>query len=427
MNRMPASFTKPQRLQPTITVLLIDDAEADWVTYTRYLQSDPNYQYAILNVDTLQAGMVLWQSQSPDVVLLDVNLPDGDGFKFLEFLQVNWAKGEFHAKVPVIVLTGQGNERVAVRAMKLGAMDYLNKADITASSLRKSVLAVIEYQALARQLTRSQQQKEWLSEIALRIRQSLDLSQILQSAVDGLRQLLACDRAIIYQFQADWSGWVVVESVCTDELSILNRTIADPCLASQWHEPYRQGRISTVNDREDGSLQSCYAELLSSLQVRANLVVPILQDELLWGLLIAHECYSPRCWESSDIHWVQQLATQVSIAIQQATAYTQLQIELRERQQAEAQLQQLNQELEDRVAQRTVALQQSEARLQEAQEIACLGDWELDISTTKITWSPAIFRIFGFDPNQPEPTYEESLLLFTEPIVIVLRPLFNKP
>lgn len=342
-------------------ILLIDPVETDCVTYTRYLQSDPEHPYQICRADTLAAGLALWRSQSPTVVLLEVNLPDGDGLAFLETLQFGGAWGGCHAKVPVIVLTRQGNERVAVRAMKLGAMDYLNKDDITPGSLRKTVLAAIEYQALAHQLLRSQQQKEMLSDIALRIRQSLDLSHILQAAVGGLRQLLNCDRAMIYQFHPDWSGWVAVESVRTDELSILNREIWDPCFASQWHEAYRQGRTSYVNDTEASSLQPCYARLLASIQVRANLVTPILQDEHLWGLLIAHECHQPRDWEAAEIRWVQQLATQVSIAIQQATAYAQLQVELRERQTAEAHLHQLNQDLEDRVAQRTAAYQKAEA------------------------------------------------------------------
>lgn len=411
MNQPHTSNTVYPLHLPT-TILLIEDTETDCLTYTRYLQSAPDTDYRITCVNKLMHGIASWRSHPPDVVLLDMHLPDGDGIEFLEFLQENCP--EATTKLPVVVLTGQGNERVAVQAMKLGAMDYLVKSDITANTLQKSVSAVVEYQALSRQLLQSRQQKELLSEIALRIRQSLNLPQILQSAVDGLRQLLDCDRAIIFQFHPDWSGRVAVESVCTEELSLLNQAVLDPCFASQWHEPYRQGRISYVYDRERDALQPCYAELLASLQVRANLVTPILQNEQLWGLLIAHECYHPRHWETSDIDWVMQLATQVSIAIQQATTYANLQIELRERQYAEVALQQLNQELEDRVAQRTTALRQSEARLQEAQQIARLGHWEFDLPTARIIWSPEVFRIFGRDPHQSGPTFEESLQPFAQ-------------
>ncbi len=78
-----------------------------------------------------------------------------------------------------------------------------------------------------------------------------------------------------------------------------------------------------------------------------------------------------------------------------------------EREQSTQDLEQLNRELESRVQRRTEALQQSESRLREAQQIAHLGNWELDIISRKITWSEEIFNIFGLDPNCPEPTYEE--------------------
>jgi len=78
-----------------------------------------------------------------------------------------------------------------------------------------------------------------------------------------------------------------------------------------------------------------------------------------------------------------------------------------EREQATQGLEQLNCELEDRVQRRTEALQRSESRLREAQQIAHLGSWEIDAITKKITWSEEIFNIFALDPNCPEPTYEE--------------------
>jgi PAS domain S-box-containing protein len=73
---------------------------------------------------------------------------------------------------------------------------------------------------------------------------------------------------------------------------------------------------------------------------------------------------------------------------------------------------QWNRELEDRVAQRTIALQQSEASLREAQQVAHLGSWELDVQTRQLTWSAEVFNIFRLDPSQSEPSYEELLHYF---------------
>jgi PAS domain S-box-containing protein len=71
-------------------------------------------------------------------------------------------------------------------------------------------------------------------------------------------------------------------------------------------------------------------------------------------------------------------------------------------------LAQLNQELEIRIAQRTEALQQQEAMLREAQQVARLGSWELFVATEEVTWSPELFQIFGYDPEQSAPSIAQQ-------------------
>ncbi|TYQ28134.1 response regulator [Pseudanabaena sp. UWO311] len=80
-----------------------------------------------------------------------------------------------------------------------------------------------------------------------------------------------------------------------------------------------------------------------------------------------------------------------------------------EREQATQNLEQLNRELEDRVEQRTEALQHSESRLREAQQIAHLGSWELDVITQKVTWSEEIFTILSLDSDSSTLTYEQFM------------------
>ncbi len=82
---------------------------------------------------------------------------------------------------------------------------------------------------------------------------------------------------------------------------------------------------------------------------------------------------------------------------------------LEELQNTQKTLQQLNAQLEQRVAERTLELQTLSDRLIEAQEVAHIGSWEYDISTGNIFWSDQIFQIFGLTPEQPEPDYESHL------------------
>ncbi|HEY9654321.1 MAG TPA: GAF domain-containing protein, partial [Crinalium sp.] len=198
----------------------------------------------------------------------------------------------------------------------------------------------------AETVVRQQAERErLLGTIALHIRQSLNLDDILNTTVAEVREFLQTDRVIIYQFQPDWSGIVIVESVAAAWQSILGRQITDSYFAETQGEAYKQGRISAINDIHAAGLAACHVELLTQLQVRANLAVPILQGEVLWGLLVAQQCHAPRVWEAAEIDFLQQLAIQAAIAIHQSELYQHEQ--------------RLNTILEQQVEERTMQLQQA--------------------------------------------------------------------
>ncbi|WP_150109749.1 GAF domain-containing protein [Geitlerinema sp. PCC 7407] len=193
---------------------------------------------------------------------------------------------------------------------------------------------------------RQQDERERLmNAIAHRIRQSLDLSEILNTTVDEVRQFLGCDRTIVFRLTAQGDGEVIVESVIPPWESILGFSFFDPCFRSDFTERYREGRVSAVADVRAPSVTPCYRQVLEALQIRANLIVPIVQGDRLWGLLIAHQCGGPRVWQPFEIDLLKQLATQVAIAIQQSELYQQVQT--------------LNVTLEEQVRDRTAQLQRS--------------------------------------------------------------------
>ncbi|MBN3877393.1 MAG: PAS domain S-box protein [Nostoc sp. JL23] len=207
------------------------------------------------------------------------------------------------------------------------------------------------------------EQQRLVMEISQRIRRSLNLQDILQTTVDEVRQFLQCDRVTIFQFYPGWGGTTIVESVAPEWMPILPLQIHDPCIGEENVEPFKQGLVTAKADIYTAGISPCHVEFLESLQVRANLVVPVSLGSELWGLLAAHQCAAPREWQSSEIALLQQLGAQVSIAIQQAALFEQVQTELTERKQAEIALQQLNAELEQRVQERTAQLTETNDRL----------------------------------------------------------------
>jgi len=148
--------------KPLITILIVDDSESDRLVYRRYLQSDRDHNYCILEAETLEEGLELWQSETPDVVLVDYRLPDGDGLEFLEILVEG--EEEVSPKLPVIFLTGNGDERTAVKAMKLGAINYLIKEDLTPFVLCHNIQKIFEHRLAESKLHKAEHKYRHLVE-----------------------------------------------------------------------------------------------------------------------------------------------------------------------------------------------------------------------------------------------------------------------
>ncbi|MGE5659994.1 MAG: PAS domain S-box protein [Actinomycetota bacterium] len=134
-------------------VLIIDDSPEDRATYRRYLLEDAQHHYTIIEEESGERGLELCRLIQPDSVLLDFLLPDLDGLEFLALL-----KGESDSiDLPIIMLTGQGNEFVAVQAMKSGVQDYLVKGQTTSEGLRLAVKNAIEKATLRQALQQSEE------------------------------------------------------------------------------------------------------------------------------------------------------------------------------------------------------------------------------------------------------------------------------
>lgn len=209
------------------------------------------------------------------------------------------------------------------------------------------ILAVVrditERQRAETQLRLAQERDHLLAEISLRIRQSLNLEQILNTTVMEVRQFLRTDRVCICYIDANWQTKVVAESVTPDRPSVLGITIANQIFSKDMMARFKQG-VRAINDLSQEEILPVSAEILQQIQVRACLGVPIMLNSLsqsdnqllpleqsenhfddrgFW-LLVAHQCSGARNWQALEIDLLEQLGNQVAIAIQQAKLYQQL-------------------------------------------------------------------------------------------------------
>ncbi|ABA23376.1 multi-sensor hybrid histidine kinase [Trichormus variabilis ATCC 29413] len=224
--------------------------------------------------------------------------------------------------------------------------------------------------------------------IAVRIRESLRLNEVLNTTVAEVRQFLQADRVFIYRFAPNYSGCVVVESVGDNWRAVLNAQVEDTYFMETHGEKYRQGGLQAIADIYAEDISECHRDLLIQFQVKANLVVPILQGEKLWGLLVTNQCGTSRHWQSWEIDLLQQLATQVGIAIQQSELYEQVRAELKERKQAEQKV------------------REQAALLDIATDAILVRDFHSQI----LFWNKAAERLYGWQAHEAIGKNSEELL-----------------
>jgi signal transduction histidine kinase len=309
-------------------LLIVDDCTDDRRIYCRYLMQDPYQSYEIVEANSAEDGLILCQQQKYDVILIDLCLPDLNGLDFLDRLK----QKQYHLPSSAIMLTGYGNEKTAVQAMKRGVHDYLVKKHLKPDVLQLTVRNALEKYDLQNKINKIKERQRLIGSIALRIRQSLNLEDILQTAVFEIQQLFNCDRVVIYQFASEIPEFSKF-SYCREDLNLS----ITPQQFQNWQE-----RNAIANVYQTGG-DSCCLQKTEELKSQANLVIPIhLGDReacllsqspqdltsQVWGLLVVHQCIEERRWQTEDLEILQEVAIQLAIAIQQAELLAQTQAAL---------------------------------------------------------------------------------------------------
>ena len=202
-------------------------------------------------------------------------------------------------------------------------------------SLYTQLEAELSERRLAEQTIAKQMQRErLLHHLSQQIRQSLRLDEILATTVTEIQRLLKADRVIIFRLNRDRSGIVIQEATLGHYPTALAMYLTDVHFPQASYDLYLQGQVRAVERAsEENEPSACLVEFMAQIGVKSKLVAPILQTledntPIVWGLLIAHACDTDRKWQPAEADLLQQTATQVGIAIQQADLYTQIKNEL---------------------------------------------------------------------------------------------------
>lgn len=255
-------------------------------------------------------------------------------------------------------------------------------------------------------LQESVQRERAIARAIQRMRQTLDIEAIFSATTEELRQLMNCDRVLIYRFNPDWSGEIVSESVGSEWISLLQEQVHNPnlaqktleddrCAVKNFHsaagresvlsEPFpvqdtylqetqggaysRGASYAVVQDIYQAGFHSCYINLLEQFQARAYIIVPIFCGSKLWGLLATYQNSGSRQWKTAETHVVVEIGNQLGVALQQAELLAKVQ------KQSEA-LQQSTQRERDKATQLKLTLDQlrrTQTQLIQTEKMSSLG------------------------------------------------------
>ncbi len=214
------------------------------------------------------------------------------------------------------------------------------------NSLRKIANQVKEQEKIA-------QQERAITKIVQKIQQSQNILDIFRTATNEVRQLLECDRVVVYQFKKDWSGEVLAESMSSGWVSVMQLQETDeelystemnasstctlkyleatPALDNDTYFKANKGgdytrgkKFQIVNDIYSAGFSPCYLQSLEKYQAKAYIIVPIFQENKLWGLFATYQNSGAREWRPNELNLLLKIAPQLGIAIEQAETTKQL-------------------------------------------------------------------------------------------------------
>ncbi|AUT01831.1 chemotaxis protein [Nostoc sp. CENA543] len=197
-------------------------------------------------------------------------------------------------------------------------VNFLNQIASQFSIAKAQLDYLEELRIKSQQLAQVADKEKSFTKIVNRIRQAQDVDNIFRTTTQEIRQFLKCDRAAVYQFDADWGGNFVAESVSQGWTKLVTSEVKtvlnDTFLQDQQGGKFIKGEHSIVNDIYKAGFKPCHIDILEAFDAKAYIIVPIFFSDQLWGLLAVYQNSGPREWHEWEASFLNQIASQFSLA-----------------------------------------------------------------------------------------------------------------
>ncbi|WP_148662838.1 methyl-accepting chemotaxis protein [Scytonema hofmannii] len=163
-----------------------------------------------------------------------------------------------------------------------------------------------------------------LNNITTRIRETLNPETVLKTLVSTTKEAIQADRVVFSRLDENLQGKIVAESVSDSLSAAIGTRVVKPYQIQEEFKEYEIGRVKAVDNIQEVSLSQSCLEQLKALAVKAYLISPIYVNKQLYGLLVAHQCSTPRNWQVVEIDLFRQVAVQAGYALEQAELIQQI-------------------------------------------------------------------------------------------------------
>lgn len=297
---------------PQAPLILIADDDSSIRSLLMLALEEENYRVeeAINGKDCLAK----YPRLQPDLVLLDAVMPEIDGFACCQNLRT-LPGGE---QIPILMITFLDDRASIDQAFQAGATDYITKP-IHWSVLRQRVRYLLASAQRLRQaeitqakLSEQQAWEQFLRSLLRQLSPVAQASDLLPPILLSIQTFFQVERVVFYPLAAQ----KLVEAVAPGYPSVQEFSLNDLGLESRYGDHYQQGQPIAIADLEQAELPAESLEQLTQLKTVAALFVPILQQQKVVGLLIAHAARQ-RTWNETEIERFFDVANLLALTLRQ--------------------------------------------------------------------------------------------------------------
>lgn len=293
-------------IEQDIRILIAEDDEDDLLLFKELIiEGTHDFKMSVDSVSTREEIVRKLEESEYDLFFMDYRLGEWNGLEIIKEIR------EMGYTLPIIMLTGQGDQEIAVQAMKSGATDYLVKSSLSSESLSKSIRHAINFFKEEQQRIEAEKSLksqglllQGVSEAAARLLTVQGHESAIREALVIAGRAAHMDRAYIFQDHSHskngdrafslkyfWGG---------DDPKNLIENLNDLTYTSlgwdEWAKELRMGKsINHVVNADDS-----VSRFLESQGIKSCILAPFMIDYIYWGFALFANCQSSRVWSPGE-------------------------------------------------------------------------------------------------------------------------------